>query len=397
MKNSHKYEGIRFVSFPAFAVAFWGLVATGLAQNQITLRDGNVAGNLSFTRGSSPAHSIMAFGPNAIMTLQGPTSLDKLNDFGMLAIESNWLDSNGKLYDEFYFTTSGNLRVLGAGRNLTDGTAGVGAKGFFQVDGSQPGMRNTPNASTIEVIDDQPSFASINVQNVNQHSDGAQIILGARYFSDTHGWSLQHDPAQNGSQAFAILNRSSYTFPFQIDAANRISIGFTQRHTATKPIEFGDPKAAREGLQIYSKYKAANLSRSDVTAIVDPDLTVNLEPGVWRISADLLFSVDGGTPGFWAYFDTAGGSVGGWSRWTFPDLTDGSRAKTYSFNGLGNQTGAYQSIGRASSTGGYFVRGEALVTVTSPTVLQVMWGQWAPQQSTTTLLAPSCLVATKVN
>jgi hypothetical protein len=388
----------RLMKTGAFVVTFWGLVISSLAQNQITLSAGNVSGDLSFTHGTSSAHSVMAFGPNALMTLQGPISIDGVNDFGMLAIEANWLDGNGKLYDEFYFTTRGNLRVLGAGRNLTDGTASVGAKGYFQVDGSQPGMRNLSNESTVDIIDDQSSFASINVQNINQQSAGAQIILGARYFSDAHGWSLQHDPAQNGSQAFAILNRSSYTFPFQIDAANHISIGFAQRHTATKSLEFGDPKAAREGLKIYSKYRTSDLSRKNVSASADSDLNITLEPGIWKLSADLFFTVDGGTPGFWAYFDVGNGNGStGWCRWTFPDSTNGSTVDTYTYKMLGINTGAYQSIGPATGTGGYFVKGEAIITVTSTASLQLVWGQWSPQPTTTTLLAPSCVVATKID
>jgi hypothetical protein len=364
----------------------------------LTLSDGLVSGEVSFTHGTNIGHSVMAFGPNARMVFAGPVAIDPHYDFGMLAIESNWMDGDGDLYDEFYFTTKGNLRVLGVGRNLTAGIASVGVRGYFQVDGSQTGMRNPADYSTAEIIDNQPNFASISVRNTNSKSDGAQLILGANYFSDAHGWSLQHDPAQNGTQAFAILNRTSNTFPFQIDNAGRISLGFKTIHTATKPLEVADPKAVREGLNIYSKYKTSDLGRTNVSASADSDFNVVLQPGIWKVSADLFFTVEGGTPGFWAYFDTSGGNVtDGWCRWTFPDSTGGSTAKTYTYRLLGNNTGAYQAIGPATGTGGYFVKGESIVTVTSATSLQLVWGQWLPQQRTTTLLAPSCLVATKID
>jgi hypothetical protein len=367
------------------------------AQTLETFTDGAVSGEVSFTHGTNTGHSVMAVAPNAIMAFAGPTPIDSRFDFGMLAVESQWIDGFGKVWDEFYFTTRGNRRVLSAGRNVTDGIASTGVRGTFQVDGTQAGMRNPAYTPTVEIFDNQSTFASISVINMNSKSEGAQLILGAG-FSDPTGWSLQHDPDQNGTQAFAILNRATYTFPFQVDAADRISLGFTGRHSATKSVEFADPKGTREGLNIYSKYKTSDLGRTNVSASIDSGFTVTLAPGIWKISADLFFTVSGGTPGFWTYFNASGGYVSrGWSRWTFPDSAGGSTVKTYTFNVLGNTTGAYQSIGPATGTGGYFVKGEALVTVTSTTSLQLVWGQWSPQGQTTTLLAPSCVVATRID
>jgi len=367
------------------------------AQTLQSFTDGAVSGEVSFTHGTNTGHSIIALAPNGIMAFAGPTPIDSRYDFGMLAVESQWIDSFGKTWDEFYFTTKGNLRVLYAGRNITDGISGFGVMGSLWIDGTQTGRRNTANSPTVAIYDNQSTFASISVKNMNSKSKGAQLILGSG-FSDSTGWSLQHDPDVNGTQAFAILNRSSYTFPFQMDNGGRISLGFTGRHTATKAVEFAQPKQVREGLNIYSKYKTSDLGRTNVSASVDSDFTVTLDPGIWRVSADLFFTVGGGTPGFWAYFDVNGGSVNrGWSRWTFPDSTGGSSVKTYTFRVIGNNTGAYQSIGPATGSGGYFVKGEALVTVTSATSLQLVWGQWSPQGQTTTLLAPSCLVATRVD
>jgi hypothetical protein len=367
------------------------------AQTSQTFSDGGVSGQVSFTHGTNTGHSIMALAPNGRMAFSGPTALDPRFDFGMLAVESQWIDSASKTWDEFYFTTNGNLRVLGAGRNVNDGTSYAYVAGSFSVDATQPGRRNIANTPTVGIYDNQSTFASISVKNLNSASKGAQLILGSA-FADSTGWSLQNDPDQNGTHAFAILDRGTYTFPFQLDAAGRISLGFTARHTATKPVEFADPKGAREGLNIYSKYKTSDLGRTNVSASVDSDFTVTLNPGIWKVSADLLFTVSGGTPGFWAYFNATGGNVSrGWSRWTFPDSTVGSSAKTYTYDILGNTTGAYQLIGPALGSGGYFVKGEALVTVTSTTSLQLVWGQWSPQGQTTTLLAPSCLVATRVD
>jgi hypothetical protein len=340
----------------------------------------------------------MAFAPNGIMTFAGPAPIDQRYDFGMLAVESQWIDGNGKVNDEFYFATKGNLRVLGAGRNVTDGIAAAGVHGSLLVDATQAGMRNPAYNPTVRILDNQTSFASLSVMNMNSTSEGAQLILGAANVFDPTGWSLQYDPDQNGTNAFAMLNRATHTFPFQLDAAGRISLGFTGRHTATKSVEFAQPKQVREGLNIYSKYKTSDLGRTNVSASVDSDFTVTLDPGIWKVSADLFFTVSGGTPGFWAYFNVNGGSVSrGWSRWTFPDSAGGSTVKTYTFNVLGNSTGAYQSIGPATGTGGYFVKGEALVTVTSTSSLQLVWGQWSPQAQATTLLAPSCLVATRID
>jgi hypothetical protein len=368
------------------------------AQTSETFTDGGVSGDISFTHGSTTGHSIMALAPNGIMKFAGPVAIDQRYDFGMLAVESQWIDGNGKVNDEFYFTTSGNRRVLGAGRNVTDGLAAVGVHGGLWVDGTQAGMRNPAYNPTLGIVDNQTSFASMSVMNVNSTSKGAQLILGAANVFDPAGWSLQNDPAQNGTHAFAILDRQTYTFPFQLDAAGRISLGFTARHTATKSVEFADPKGTREGLNIYSKYKTSDLGRTNVSASVDSDFTVTLDPGIWKVSGDLFFTVSGGTPGFWAYFNASGGNVSrGWSRWTFPDSTAGSSAKTYTYNVIGGSTGAYQSIGPATGNGGYFVKGEAIVTVTSRTSLQLAWGQWSPQAQTTTLLAPSCLVATRID
>jgi hypothetical protein len=382
-----------------FLFIFFFLAATaGLsAQTSQTFTDGGVSGQISFTHGTNTGHSVMALAPNGHMAFAGPTPLDPRFDFGMLAVESQWIDSSNKTWDEMYFTTKGNLRVLYAGRNITDGLAGFGVMGSFWVDGTQAGRRNAANTPTVAIYDNQSTFASISIKNLNSASKGAQLILGSA-FSDSTGWSLQNDPDQNGSQAFAILNRATYTFPVQLDAAGRISLGFTGRHTATKPVEFADPKGTREGLNIYSKYKTSDLGRTNATASVDPDLTVTLQPGIWKVSADLCFTVSGGTPGFWAYFNANGGNVSrGWSRWVFPDSTVGSSAKTYSYDVIGNSTGAYQSIGPAIGSAGYFVKGEALITVVSTTSLQLVWGQWSPQGQTTTLQAPSCLVATRVD
>jgi hypothetical protein len=381
-----------------FLLSCFLLVDTNLfSADTLTLSDGLVSGDISFTHGLNVGHSVMAFGPNARMAFNGPTSIDRTYDFGMLAVESNWLDRDGNLWDEFYFTTKGNRRVLVAGRNVTDGIASLGLYGGVVIDATQTGTRNTANQSTLNIFDNQPNFATLSVTNLNATSKGAQLILGAS-FSDTTGWSLQHDPAQNGTQAFAIVDRTSNTLPFQIDNAGRISLGFKTMHTATKPLEVADPKGVREGLNIYSKYKTSDLGRTNVSASADSDFTVIMEPGIWKVSADLFFTVGGGTPGFWAYFDTSGGNVtDGWCRWTFPDSTGGSTAKTYTYKLLGNNTGAYQAIGPATGTGGYFVKGESIVTVISTTSLQLVWGQWSPQASTTTLLAPSCLVATKID
>jgi hypothetical protein len=367
------------------------------AQRFEIFTDGAVSGDVSFTHGTNTGHSIMAFGPNALMAFGGPTPVDPRYDFGMLAIESQWIDGKGKVWDEFYFTTRGNLRVLYAGRNVTDGISGVGVGGSLSIDGTQAGMLNPEYNPTVGILDNQSGFASISIRNVNSTSKGAELILGAGFFDPT-GWSLQNDPDQDGTHAFTILDRASHTFPFQIDDAGRISLGFESRHVATKAVEFADPKGVREGLSIYSKYKTADLGRTNVSASVDSDFTVTLEPGIWKVSADLLFRVSGGTPGFWTYFNATGGSVSrGWSRWTFPDSAGGASAKTYTFNVLGNTTGAFQSIGPATGSGGYFVKGEAIVTVTSTTSLQLAWGQWSPQAQTTTLLTPSCLVATKID
>jgi|GEM_PF-7095775 len=376
------------------------LTAVGhlLAQTSQVFTDGGVSGEVSFTHGTNTGHGVMALAPNGIMTFAGPAPIDQRYDFGMLAVESQWIDGNGKVNDEFYFTTSGSHRVLGAGRNVTDGISAVGVHGSLWVDATQAGMRNPTYNPIVGIVDNQTSFASVSVTNMNSKSKGAQLILGAANVFDPIGWSLQNDPDQNGTHAFAILDRASYTFPFQLDAAGRISLGFTARHTATKPVEFADPKGAREGLNIYSKYKTSDLGRTNVSASVDSDFTVTLDPGVWKVSADLFFTVSGGTPGFWAYFNATGGNVSrGWSRWTFPDSTGGTTVKTYTYNLLGNATGAYQSIGPATGTGGYFVKGEALVTVMSTTSLQLVWGQWSPQGQTTTLLAPSCVVATRID
>jgi hypothetical protein len=209
----------------------------------LTLSDGVVSGDVSFTHGTNVGHSVMAFGPNARMAFAGPAAIDRIFDFGMLAVESNWLDRDGNLWDEFYFTTKGNRRLLVAGRNVTDGIASLGLYGGVVIDGTQTGIQNTPNQSTLNIFDNQPYFATLSVTNLNATSKGAQLILGAS-FSDTTGWSLQHDPAQNGTQAFAILDRASYTFPFQIDDAGRISLGFKKRHMATKPLEVADPKGS---------------------------------------------------------------------------------------------------------------------------------------------------------
>jgi hypothetical protein len=379
---------------------FFFLSATGYfsAQTLETFTDGGVSGEVSFTHGTNTGHSVMAFAPNGIMTFAGPAPINQRYDFGMLAVESQWLDGNGKIWDEFYFTTSGNLRVLIAGRDVTDGISDVAVHGSLFVDGTQAGLRNPAYSPTVGIVDNQTSFASVSVMNMNSTSKGAQLILGAANVFDPAGWSLQYDPDQNDTNAFAILNRATYTFPIQLDAAGRISLGFTGRHTATKPVEFADPKGAREGLNIYSKYKTSDLRRTNVSASVDSDFIVTLAPGIWKLSADLFFTVSGGTPGFWTYFNANGGSVSrGWSRWTFPDSAGGSTVKTYTYNVLGNTTGAYQSIGPATGTGGYFVKGEALVTVTSTTSLQLVWGQWSPQGQTTTLLAPSCVVATRID
>jgi hypothetical protein len=340
----------------------------------------------------------MAFAPNAIMTFAGPAPIDQRYDFGMLAVESQWIDGNKKTWDEFYFTTRGNLRVLIAGRDVTDGISDVAVHGSLWVDATQAGLRNPVYNPTVTIVDNQTGFASVGVMNTNSTSKGAQLILGAANVYAPTGWSLQYDPDRNGTNAFAMLNRATYTFPFQLDAAGRLSLGFTGRHTATKPVEFADPKGAREGLNIYSKYKTSDLGRTNVSASVDSDFTVTLDPGIWKVSADLFFTVNGGTPGFWAYFNVNGGSVSrGWSRWTFPDSTGGTTVKAYTYNVLGNTTGAYQSIGPATGNGGYFVKGEALVTVTSTSSLQLVWGQWSPQAQATTLLAPSCLVATRID
>jgi hypothetical protein len=368
------------------------------AQTSQLFTDQGVSGAVSFTHAPNTGHSVMALAPNGIMKFAGPVAIDQRYDFGMLAVESQWIDGNGKVNDEFYFTTNGNLRVLGAGRNVTDGIAAVGVHGSLLVDATFAGMLNPAYNPTAAIMDNQASFASISVMNTNSTSKGAQLILGAANLYDPTGWSLQNDPAVNGTHAFAILDRATYTFPFQLDAAGRISLGFTARHTATKPVEFADPKGAREGLNIYSKYKTSDLGRTNATASVDPDLTVILQPGIWKVSADLCFTVSGGTPGFWAYFNANGGNVsGGWSRWIFPDSTVGSSAKTYTYDVIGNTTGAYQLIGPAIGSAGYFVKGEALVTVVSTTSLQLVWGQWSPQGQTTTLQAPSCLVATRVD
>jgi hypothetical protein len=368
------------------------------AQTSQLFTDQGVSGEISFTHGSNTGHSLMALAPNGIMGFAGPTAIDQRYDFGMLGVESQWLDRNGKAWDEFYFTTRGNLRVLIAARDITDGISDVAVHGSLFVDGTQTGLRNPAYSPTVEIVDNQTSFASISVMNTNSRSEGAQLILGAANVFDPVGWSLQYDPDQNGTNAFAILNRATYTFPIQVDAASRISLGFTGRHTASKAVEFADPKGAREALNIYSKYKTSDLGRTNATASVDPDLTVILQPGIWKVSADLCFTVSGGTPGFWAYFNANGGNVSrGWSRWIFPDSTVGSSAKTYTYDVIGNTTGAYQSIGPAIGSAGYFVKGEALVTVVSTTSLQLVWGQWSPQAQTTTLLAPSCLVATRID
>lgn len=360
--------------------------------------DLNVFGEISFTHGLNVGHSVMAIGPNAQMNFEGPAPIDPRYDFGMLAIESNWIPVAGQVWDEFYFTTSGQRRVLGASRDVTNGLSSILACGYLLIDGTQNGMRNREYNPALSIFDNQTTLASISIKNFNPTSTGAQLILGAGFY-DATGWSLQHDPYRNGTQAFAIVNRSSNTFPVQIDQANRISLGFTSMHTATKPVEFADPKAAREGLNIYSKCKNVDLGRTDATASADPDLIVTLEPGTWKVSADLFFMVSGGNPGFWAYFNPSGGNVSrGWCRWTFPDSTGGASVKTYTFGLLGNNTGAYQSIGPATGTGGYYVKGESILSVTSTTSLQLIWGQWSPQNNrTTTLIAPSCIVATKVD
>jgi hypothetical protein len=389
----------RILLFLSFLTAVGHLSAqtSDLFQTSQLFTDGAVSGEISFTHGTNTGHSVMALAPNGIMAFAGPTPIDSRYDFGMLAVESQWIDSSSKTWDEFYFTTKGNLRVLYAGRNITDGISGFGVMGSLWVDGTQPGRRSAASTPTVAIYDNQTTFASISVKNLNSTSKGAQLILGSA-FSDSTGWSLQHDPDVNGTQAFAILNRASYTFPFQLDAAGRISLGFTGRHTATKPVEFANPKGAREGLNIYSKYKTSDLGRTNVSASVDSDFTVTLTPGIWKVSADLFFTVSGGTPGFWAYFDTSGGNANRrWSRWTFPDSTSGATAKTYTYGLLGNTTGAYQAIGPATGNGGYFVKGEAIVNVISTTSLRLAWGQWSPQSQTTTLLSPSCLVATRVD
>jgi hypothetical protein len=368
------------------------------AQTFQVFRDGAVSGEVSFTHGPNAGHSVMAIAPNGIMTFSGPVQIDPRYDFGMLAVESQWIDNNGKVNDEFYFTTNGNLRVVDGGRNVTDGTSALGVFGSLWVDATQAGLRNPTYNPTAAILDDQAGFASVSVMNTNSKSKGAQLILGAANVFDALGWSLREDPGANGTHAFAIQNRVTNTFPFQINSSGQISLGFTGLHSATKPVEFADPKGARAGLNIYSAYKTSDLGRSNTTASVDPDLTVTLQPGIWKVSADLFFTVSGGTPGFWAYFNTSGGSTRrDWSRWTFPDSANGTTVKTYTFNALGNSTGAFESIGPATGTGGYFVKGEALVMVTSTTSLQLYWGQWSPQGQTTTLLAPSCIVATRID
>ena len=100
-------------------------------------------------------------------------------------------------------------------------------------------------------------MASIAIRNINSASTGAELILGSGFY-DATGWSLQNDPAQNGTHQFAIVDRATYTYPIQIDGARRISLGFASLHTATKSVEFADPKGVREGLNIYSKYKNAD-------------------------------------------------------------------------------------------------------------------------------------------
>jgi hypothetical protein len=79
-----------------FLLSCFLLVGANLSSaDTLTLSDGAVSGEVSFTHGLNVGHSVMAFGPNAIMAFAGPTSINPTYDFGMLGIESNWIDGNG--------------------------------------------------------------------------------------------------------------------------------------------------------------------------------------------------------------------------------------------------------------------------------------------------------------
>src|SRR5260370_19761737 len=75
------------------------------AQTSETFTDGGVSGEISFTHGTNTGHSVIALAPNGIMKFAGPGAIDQRYDFGMVSVESQWLNATGNCWDVFVVPT----------------------------------------------------------------------------------------------------------------------------------------------------------------------------------------------------------------------------------------------------------------------------------------------------
>lgn len=178
-------------------------------------------GSMQMADGLNAGHRVMSWGPNAGIDHTSPHALDISYKFNSWVIESNWIDGDGNLVGETYFTGDDNSRLFGLGRDYTHSTAGGFLRGSLLIDGDFSNIKNTDGTNILEITDNQgPSeFTGVGIRNTNASTHRVALELGGSSRT-SGGWILYNDANNDKSETFGLWNNYIGGYPILVTKSN---------------------------------------------------------------------------------------------------------------------------------------------------------------------------------